>query len=1383
MLFGTRVNQLKSIGFRRIVFILQMVLVALCGWIATPTTCWADEKPANGSSQNTEQIEFFEKHIRPVLVAQCYECHNSGDESESSLALDHRKGLRVEGDYGPIVDLKHPDKSVLLKVIRHEIEDLKMPQAGAKLSPETIANFERWVKMGAPDPRDNPPAAEQIKKATSWEAISKKRQQWWSFQPIRKHAPPQPGSKEVSDHAVDRWIRAELREKKLQSAPQADRRTLIRRLSFVLTGLPPTPEQIDAFLENDSPHAWEQLVDRLIASPHYGEHWARHWMDWVRYTETHGSEGDPAIPHAYRYRDYLIRALNADIPYDQLVREHIAGDLLDNPRINNELGINESAIGTAQWRMVFHGFSPTDALDEKVRFTDDQINVVSKAFLALTVSCARCHDHKFDAISQSDYYALFGILNSTRPALIDVNTKERQTKHQTRLTQLKAKIRQLMASVWLKQIDELPDVLMESFSPGSKSDERIKQRQHALHPWSVLVNQAKNKDDNFSQRWDNFVEKWEAKRKQFDKANHDNVSYRWDLSDPKVVDQWFADGNGLQSPWSAAGEFTVGSSSNGRVVSGIYPAGVYSHRLSTKHRGLLASPRFHLGDESNIWLNVIGDNGAISRYIVQNYPRTGTIYPGGSLRGANWHWKRFDVGHWTGDDLHIELSTVADAPIIAQSVPRSWFGIREAVVFRKKTVPPVDDRQTPLAPLLTVASRLKPDSPLSLAKCYATALETAILAWQDETMTDDQAFLVDTFLREGLLQNRIDQLPMAEVIFAEYNRLENEIPEPTRVPGLLEADASDHPLFIRGNHKQPGEPVPRRFLEAIDDTGYKTAGSGRLELANSILSPDNPFTARVVVNRVWNYVFGQGIVPTIDNFGRLGELPSHPELLDELAIRFANEGWSIKRLVKYLVMSETWQQSSDPSPLAMKLDPANRLLSHANLRRLEAESIRDAILSVSGQLKPTLYGPGVPADGNEPRRSVYITIRRNSLNPLLSLFDAPVPFSTKGRRDVTNVPAQSLALLNDPFVIRAAQQWAKRNQQKATNEVSRLKTLFVQALGREPTDSEINSARQFMTQLDEDYRAIAQQRGELTQQIQLLQSQIDSLLEPARKRILAERGLEQTNPAADLDPIAVWDFEENAHDLVGDLHGTLKGTAKIDEGALVLDGKGYVATKHLKHRLAEKSLEAWVIVDGLDQRGGGVVTVQNQSGQFFDSIVFGEMKPGHWLAGSNFFERTLDFGAATTEADRTAIHIVITYATDGTIRGYRNGKSYGKPIRKSALRSFKENTSQILFGLRHSPAGGNRYFKGRILEARLYDRSLGADEVDASFSGDGHFVSQRTILAELNKDQLASLKQMQMELAKVKKREKELPETADEYQVWADLGHAIFNLKEFIYLR
>lgn len=1376
-------NQLNAIGIRRIVFILYMVLVVIYGWIATPSTCWANEKPANGRPSNPDNIEFFEKHIRPVLVAQCYECHNSSDESESSLALDHRKGLQVEGDYGPIIDRKNPNNSLLLKVIRHEIDDLKMPQAGAKLSPEAIANFESWVKMGAPDPRDNPPAAEQIKKATSWEAIRKKRQQWWSFQPVKNHALPNPSSSEFSKHDVDRWIRAKLRDTKLQPAARADRRTLIRRLSFVLTGLPPTPEQIDAFLKNESSDAWEQLVDQLIASPHYGEHWARHWMDWVRYTETHGSEGDPAIPHAYRYRDYLVRALNSDIPYDQLVREHIAGDLLDNPRINNELGINESAIGTAQWRMVFHGFSPTDALDEKVRFTDDQINVVSKALLALTVSCARCHDHKFDAISQRDYYALFGILNSTRPALIDVNTKERQYKHQTRLTQLKAKIRQMMASVWLKQIDELPDALMKSFSLESKSNERIKQRQHVLYPWSVLVNQAQTKDGNFAQRWDNFVKKWEAHRKQFDKVNRDNVSYRWDLSDPKAVDQWFADGNGLQSPWSPAGEFAVGSSSNGRVVSGIYPAGVYSHRLSTKHRGLLASPRFHLADESNIWLNVIGDNGAISRYVVQNYPRTGTIYPGGSLRNANWHWKRFDVGHWTGDDLHIELSTIADAPVIAQSIPRSWFGIREAIVFKKKTDPPVDDRQTPLSPLTGVTSQRKPNSPESLAKCYAIALETAVLAWQDETMTDDQALLVDTFLREGLLKNRIDQLPMADVIFAEYNRLESEIPEPTRVPGLLEADASDHPLFIRGNHKQPGEPVRRRFLEAIDDTGYTTAGSGRLELADSILSPNNPFTARVIVNRVWNYVYGRGIVPTIDNFGRLGEEPSHPELLDELAIRFVNEGWSMKQLIKYLVMSETWQQDSDPSPLALKLDPANKLLSHAHLRRLEAESIRDAILSISGQLQPALYGPGIPTDGNEPRRSVYITIRRNSLNPFLSLFDAPVPFSTKGRRDVTNVPAQSLALLNDPFIIRSAQQWAKRNQQRQPDEPTRIITLFVQALGREPTDSEINSARQFMTQLDEDYQAIAQQRRELAQQIQLKQSQIDTLLEPIRKRILAERGLETTDPTADLDPIAVWNFEENTHDLVGDLHGTLMGTAKINEGALVLDGKGYVATEPLKHRLEEKSLEAWVIVDGLNQRGGGVVTVQSQTGQIFDSIVFGEMKPGHWLAGSNFFERTLDFGAATKEDDQTAIHIVITYAADGTIRGYRNGTPYGKTIRKSALRSFKENTSQILFGLRHSPAGGNRYFKGRILEARLYDRSLGADEVNASFSGNGKFVSQRTILAELNKEQLATLNRMQMELAEVKKREVELPDSADENQVWTDLGHAIFNLKEFIYLR
>ncbi|HAV62362.1 MAG TPA: hypothetical protein DCY13_08370, partial [Verrucomicrobiales bacterium] len=361
---------------------LRLALIACC---AGPLTL---------SASTARQLEFFESRIRPVLVQECYECHRSEGKRKGGLALDHREALRRGGDSGPAIVPGNPDGSLLLKAIRHENEDLQMPKSGAKLGDAAIADFAEWIRSGAADPRDHPPTEEEIARDSDWPAVRERRKLWWSFQPIQAHEPP-PAAAGASRHPVDRFINARLQEQGLPAAPPASREVLIRRLSYQLRGLPPTPEEIATFVADTDPAAYEKLVDRYLASPQFGERWARHWMDWLRYAESHGSEGDPMIPYAWRYRDYLIRALNADVPYDQLVKEHLAGDLLPAPRLNGELGLNESAIGPAHLRMVFHGFAPTDALDELVRFTDDQINVVSKAFLGLTVSCARCHDHKF----------------------------------------------------------------------------------------------------------------------------------------------------------------------------------------------------------------------------------------------------------------------------------------------------------------------------------------------------------------------------------------------------------------------------------------------------------------------------------------------------------------------------------------------------------------------------------------------------------------------------------------------------------------------------------------------------------------------------------------------------------------------------------------------------------------------------------------------------------------------------------------------------------------------------------------------------------------------------------------------------------------------------
>ena len=1037
-------------------------------------------------------VEFFETRIRPVLVEHCYACHNSSETAEAGLVLDHRDGLRKGGDSGAVVTPGKPEESRLLQVVRHQIDGLKMPEDGPKLDEKTIADLEQWIAMGAPDPRDKPPSADELAKATSWEATRERRRQWWSFQPIRKPKTPDVGRDGWSDHPVDRFILARLEASRLEPAGQANRRTLIRRLCFALTGLPPTPEEIESFLADDRSDAYERLIDRLLASEHFGERWARHWMDWFRYADTHGGEDDHGIPHAYRYRDYLIRALNRDVPYDQLVREHIAGDLLANPRTNEELGINESAIGTAQWRMVAHGHSPTDALDEKVRFTDDQINVVSKTFLALTVSCARCHDHKFDPISQNDYYALFGIFGSCRPALIDVNTPERKQLHRDRLTELKREIRRVVADAWLESASSFPDRLSRAIdalivakkneekkaevNEGKDKKKKEKKKKNVedkgqdgiLQIWLAIEEEVKQAG-TFTKVWQERLAAWNRERADIQEHRQRDYIQQWDLASAEDFGDWFAEGNGLDAGTSQAGEFAVAIEGD-RILTGIYPAGTYSHRLSTKHRGVLASPRWKLDGEYDVWLRAAGDHRAMVRYVIQNYPLFGETYPKVTLQKGTWRWLKFDAAYWDGDHIHLELATAADPPAMGKRNDRSWFGVREAVVTPSGgPAPPADDHEF-FEPLFAAAGDAPPESMDDLAGCFERALITSIRAWRDGKITDAQALFLDASLQGELLPNRLDQMQPVKRLIEEYRRLEEQIPLPTRVPGIVEADAFDQPLFVRGDHKKPTDPVPRRFLEAIDATPYQTRQSGRLEFAGDLVRSDNPLTTRVVVNRIWHYLFGHGIVRTPDNFGHVGDKPTHPELLDFLAARFVENGWSIKDTIRFILTSKTWQLDSRSSAEAQQIDPANLLLSHANVRRLDAEAIRDSMLAISGQLDSSMFGPSSKANSDTGRRSVYVATRRLSLDKFLQVFDAPVPFATTGRRDTTNVPAQSLTLLNDPQVIRMSRQWATQVINDPTGSAEgRIRRMFVQALGREPSASELAALERFATSLLEEY--------------------------------------------------------------------------------------------------------------------------------------------------------------------------------------------------------------------------------------------------------------------------------------------------------------------------
>ena len=1256
--------------------------------------------PASLLAIAPEQAEFFENRIRPVLAQECYECHSMAGKKKGGLLLVSRPGWQAGGESGAVIVPGDAGRSLLIETIRHEHEDLKMPKAGAKLEDRVIADFEKWINSGAPDPRDTPPSKEQVAKETEWKVILDRRKDWWAMNPLPPEVKP-PGL----GHPVDAFIGAALAKAQIPPAAQAAPAVILRRLHFILTGLPPAVGEIEAFVRewgsSSAAPSRERLlsstIDSLLKSPRFGERWARHWMDWVRYAETYGSEGDPAIPYAWRYRDYLVRAFNDGVPYPQMVREAVAGDLLPSPRINQKLRINESALGIAQLRMVLHGFSPVDSLDEMATFTDNQIDTVTKAFMALTVTCARCHNHKFDAISQTDFYSLYGIFTSTHPGIIDVSVADDRALREG-MRALKKQIRDIVGRAWLEA------------APPQESPE-------PKTPPSVFAG------------------------------------------------KWFAHGRGASAEASPAGEFAIATEGSA-IIARVYPRGWFSDAISAKDRAVLASPRFRC-EGGTLWVRAAGDGSSRIRYVVQNYPRTGTIHKAIDLKGSGGDalgWRKLDLEYWAGDEIFIECATAADLPAEAKD-ERSWFGITEWRITGKDDPPPA-------------------------ALAIGGDPRAAIRAWIQGAMTDAQAELLDSLLRAGKLPNDRRKITAAEPLLARYRMLENALPAPVRAPGVLEADATDRPLFERGDHKMPREIVQRRFLEALDPEPYRPKDSGRLQLAEDLADLErNPLAARVIVNRLWHHVFGRGIVRTTDNFGRLGELPSHPELLDFLARRFASEGGSIKAMLKLLVSSEAFLREDRASEAATQRDPDNKLLSHWTVRRLEAEAIRDSILSLSGALDLAEGGESVP--GRTPRRSVYVQVLRNNLDDFLSVFDAPMPGSTRGSRDVTNVPAQSLTLLNDPNVQSRAAQWAEIWADKpGLSDEARVSGMFEQAFGRRAREGEIKASLDFMREAG---GALKQQLATLSfveEKSSRLLSEIEGILRPVREKLVAQRGSHAAATARDApEAFADWDFEKGSDDIKGRLPLKLEGSARIEQGALVLDGNGSMArSSPLASTLREKTLEAWVQLENLDQRGGGVITVQDLRGDAFDSIVFAEKEARCWVPGSDFFRRSeLLGGPAESEAASRAVHMAITYAADGTVTAYRDGVPYGKSYKSKGPQTFKAGDAEMVLGCRHGKPSGNRVLTGRILRARLHNRALSAKEVAASSGLEEGVVRQGDILARLSASDRDRIAVMQRESEALASQAKEIRAQIEalggRHHGWSSLALSLINAKEFVYLR
>jgi Protein of unknown function (DUF1553)/Protein of unknown function (DUF1549)/Planctomycete cytochrome C len=1081
--------------------------------------------------------DFFEKKIRPVLVDQCFRCHSQKHKTrKGGLRLDSREALLKGGDSGPAIVPGDPDKSRLIDAIRYKNTELFMPPRG-KLADTVVADFTTWVKAGATWPKGS---ADSTIPDTSGIDIAARKKSHWAWQPVQSQKVPAVKGT-WGRGPVDTFILAKLEEKGITPALPAEPHVWLRRITYALTGLPPTPEEIDAFLADLSPSARVKVVDRLLASPHYGERWARHWLDLVRYAETRGHEFEPFIPNAYQYRDYVIRALNADVPYDQFVREHLAGDLLPAPRHGVD-GCNESILGTGFWLLGEEVHSPVDVRADQADRFDNRIDVMTKTFLGLTVACARCHDHKFDAITQKDYYALFGFISSSAPHLARFDSLEQNRAAALELARARTTARRTvsgaLAQSFQPTLDRLPDYLLAVREVGPSSGESAPTRSAK----AALVTDAPRAQRNASKRIQEVADvhkldagtlaAWVAAVDESARDLNDPL-YAWAklrsnggqigpiaaelrqrqeslrdaLKNAKgTVDfgtlssaDWVQDEAAFGAGPSRPGDVRIGGSSDHGVRFVTRGAAEY-HRAfdvlrahGNKEFGAIGSiggregrtirtPTFRIA-EGRIHYLVKGAGAAyaaVSGHTVISGPlHSQLVTKFGASPSPGYRWVSQDLTRYAGLDAHIEFS----------AQPGSDFAV--ALVVQADHAPTVNE--VPADALVELIGKAK--TPEELAAGYGklfTRLADRLTA--DQVDATDAA-LADWVARHPkLLTGTLFTEAVESALKAQQTAAAAIRPDSRLGLCLMDGNGVDEHVFIRGSSKAEGESAPRRFLTAL--AGEKPIGardSGRLELATQITDPKlNPFVARVIVNRIWHHLFGRGIVGSVDNFGVLGEPPTHPELLDYLADRFIREGWSIKKLIRELTLTETYAMSSH-SNASDKVDPNNLLLHRMRLKRLEGEAIRDAMLRVSGRLDPMEYGPSVlihltpfldgrgrpnsgPVDG-DGRRSLYLAVRRNFLSPMLLAFDTPTPFTTFGRRTVSNVPAQSLILMNDPFVQEQAGVWAKKVLAQPGNAEQRIEGMYRSAFGRPPTTVERSACLTFLKRQAEERSVAADDPG------------------------------------------------------------------------------------------------------------------------------------------------------------------------------------------------------------------------------------------------------------------------------------------------------------------
>ncbi|HXY34595.1 MAG TPA: PSD1 and planctomycete cytochrome C domain-containing protein [Planctomycetaceae bacterium] len=1022
------------------------------------------ELPCRAQSPHAAAAEFFEKRVRPILVEKCHRCHGPALQ-KGGLRLDSRESLLKGGESGPVVDPVHPEKSELVRAINYEADGFQMPPTG-KLDAESISALSEWIRQGAPWP-DHAASAGPSQPTTKMDFAQRARH--WSFQPLHSTIPPSTAESNWPRNPVDAFLAARLEAAGCPHATEADRRTLLRRITFDLTGLPPTPQQVNAFLADQSPLAFENAVDRLLASPHYGVRWGRHWLDLVRYAETYGHEFDYPIAEAWRYRDYVVRAFNDDLPYDQFVTEQIAGDLLSDPRRNPRGRTNESMIGTAFWWFGQAKHSPVDLRAEECDRLDNQIDVLGKAFLGLSIACARCHDHKFDPIRAQDYYALTGFVRSSRQQMAFLADPKPVADF--------VSWRQACAP---RCVELFAGILDPTAWREGSADDAI------LRPWLEL--KAIAAGPAFVARRKKLAD--EANRQRSLAKLRESKSTLFEDFSSSSFARWRVSGTAFGSRPSRAGDFVLGTRAERPILEFAEPGAAHSGLISPRLRGALRSGTFTIekpfihfraarrhGDGAvrpykSGQLNVIVDGFQIIRD-----PLWGQLSLNVEDDGpAAWYTQ--NVSKLIGNRAYLEVLDEDDG----------WISV-DAIRFSNDPSPPVDRPNELVCAVLDDASI---DSPAKLEQAYTKLFEETVALWKSGNLANDpfaksRVAILNSLCSHTATPGRSQQSEALARFLEQDRRREEQLERSPRVLALADGSAENDCLLVRGNPRKPGDEIARRFLEVFHSVPIPESepGSGRLELAHSITGSASALLARVIVNRLWHHHFGRGLVASTDDFGKMGEPPSHPELLDYLAGELMRSGWSIKHVQRLLVTSAAYRMSSrEPNERSRAVDPENRLVHRANARRLEAEAIRDSILAVSGRLDERLEGPSVrvhlddfmtgrgrppvsgPLDG-AGRRSIYLEVRRNFLNPMFLAFDFPIPATAAGRRAQSNVPAQALSLLNDPFVAQQAHAWARRivAERGAQPDIEgQFDRLYETAFARLPTAAERALDKEFLRQ-------------------------------------------------------------------------------------------------------------------------------------------------------------------------------------------------------------------------------------------------------------------------------------------------------------------------------